>query len=351
MLRAEGFDPIALDVTDSASIAAAANAVLARFDNQLGAIVNNAGFGLTSAIEDAPRSMLRDIFEVNVFGLQELTSRFIPLFRKQGYGRIVNVSSVLGELSLPFAGVYSASKFAIEALSDALRRELFDSGVAVSIIQPGPIETKFSENLAHRTERYSMNPNSPFTAFYRDAIETRKTGTAHHTAEAFTKPPETVAEKIFQCLESSRPPIRARVTVVAYFGAFVRRALPAALIDAVMISKLKKRLNFTLLLLFSASAGYAQTLRCGVTDRTCDHYPYDPYGYPCDQYRTVSVLELPIKEKSETLQPDKKTPSINPLQSRLEKRMSAIESATFINTSTNRMEIVPGLIPVTVINR
>ncbi len=242
-LRAEGFDPVALDVTDSASIADAANEVLRRFNGQLGAIVNNAGFGLACAVEDAPRAMLRDIFEVNVFGLQELTNRFIPLFRKQGYGRIVNVSSVVGELSLPFSGAYSASKFAVEALSDAMRRELFDSGVAVSIIQPGPIETKFSENLAHRTERYGHNPESPFTDFYKEAIETRKTGKAARTAERFMKPPEAVAEKIFQCLESSRPPIRARVTAVAYFGAFVRRALPSALVDAVMIAGLKKRIK------------------------------------------------------------------------------------------------------------
>jgi short-subunit dehydrogenase len=243
MLRAEGFDPVALDVADSTSIADAANVVLKRFGGQLGALVNNAGFGLTSAIEDAPRAMLRDIFEVNVFGLQELTNRFIPLFRKQGYGRIVNISSVVGEISLPFAGIYSASKFAVEALSDALRRELFDSGVAVSIIQPGPIETKFSENLAHRTERYGLNPESPFTEFYREAVETRKTGKAHRTAEAFMKPPEAVAEKIFRCLESPRPPIRARVTAVACFGAFVRRALPAALIDAAMIAGLKKQIK------------------------------------------------------------------------------------------------------------
>ncbi len=242
MLRAEGFDPIALDVTDSASIADAANAVLARFGGQLGAMVNNAGFGLTSAVEDAPRAMLRDVFEVNVFGLQELTNRFIPLFRKQGYGRIVNVSSVLGELSLPFAGIYSASKFAVEALSDALRRELFDSGIAVSIIQPGPIETKFSENLAHRTERYGLNPDSPFTAFYKEAIETRKTGRANRTAGAFIKPPEAVAEKILICLENRRPPIRARVTAVAYFGAFVRRFVSVATVDRIMISKLKKRI-------------------------------------------------------------------------------------------------------------
>lgn len=243
MLRAEGFDPVALDVTDSASIADAASKVLARFGGQLGAVVNNAGFGLTSAIEDAPRAMLRDIFEVNVFGLEELTNRFIPLFRKQGYGRIVNVSSVLGELSLPFAGVYSASKFAVEALSDALRRELFDSGVAVSIIQPGPIETKFSENLAHRTERYGVTPNSPFTEFYKEAIETRKTGRAARTAEKFMKPPEAVAEKILHCLESARPPIRARVTAVAYFGALVRRFVSAKLIDRIMISRLRKKLS------------------------------------------------------------------------------------------------------------
>jgi NAD(P)-dependent dehydrogenase (short-subunit alcohol dehydrogenase family) len=243
MLRAEGFDPVALDITDSASIADAANVVLKRFGGQLGAIVNNAGFGLTSAVEDTPRAMFRDIFEVNVFGLQELTNRFIPLFRKQGYGRIVNVSSVVGELSLPFSGAYSASKFAVEALSDALRRELFDSGVAVSIIQPGPIETKFSENLAYRTERYGLSPDSPFTEFYKTAIETRKTGRAARTAEKFMLPPEAVAEKIFQCLESPRPKIRYRVTAVAYFGAFVRRALPAALIDAVMISQLRKRLS------------------------------------------------------------------------------------------------------------
>ncbi|MFA7257138.1 MAG: SDR family NAD(P)-dependent oxidoreductase [Kiritimatiellales bacterium] len=241
MLRAEGFDPVQLDVTDSASIADAANEVLRRFNGQLGAIVNNAGFGLTSAIEDAPRTMFRDVFEVNVFGLQELTNRFIPIFRKQGYGRIVNVSSVLGELSLPFAGIYSASKHAVEAISDAMRRELFDSGVAVSIIQPGPIETKFSENLAHRTDRYPKNPDSVFSSFYKEAIATRKAGKAARTAERFMKPPEAVAEKIFQCLESPKPKIRARVTAVAHFGAFARRFVSAALLDRIMVSKLRTR--------------------------------------------------------------------------------------------------------------
>lgn len=243
MLRSEGFDPIALDVTDSASIADAANEVLARFNGQLGALVNNAGFGITAAMEDCSREMLRSVFEVNVFGLQELTNRFVPLFRKQGTGRIVNISSVLGELSLPFAGAYSASKFAVEAVSDALRRELFDSGVSVSILQPGPIETKFSENLAHRTDEFGTNPDSPFSSFYKELIETRKNGTAGRTAGRFMLPPEAVAEKVFQCLEKSRPPRRVRITVPARFGAFARRALPAALLDRIMISKLRKKLK------------------------------------------------------------------------------------------------------------
>ena len=243
MLRAEGFEPIALDVADSASIADAAAAVLDRFDGQLGALVNNAGFGITAAMEDCSRDMLRSVFEVNVFGLQELTNQFVPLFRKQTYGRIVNISSVLGELSLPFAGAYSASKFALEAVSDALRRELFDSGVSVSVIQPGPIETQFSKNLAHRTDEFGANPNSPFLSFYKELIETRKNGTAGRTAGRFMKSPEAVAEKIFQTLESPRPKRRIRITAPAHFGAFAHHFLPAAWVDALMIAKLRKKLN------------------------------------------------------------------------------------------------------------
>ncbi len=243
MLRLDGFEPVELDVADSHSIAAVAEMVKERLDGKLGAIVNNAGFGLTSAVEDASRDMLRDLFEVNVFGLQELTNCFIPLFRKQKYGRIVNISSVLGELSLPFAGVYSASKFAVEALSDAMRRELFDSGIAVSIIQPGPIETNFYTNLAHRTDRYPKSSNSIFSSFCKEAVETRKNGTAQRTASAYIKPPEAVAEKVFQALESPNPKRRYRVTVVAHFGAFIRRALPATWVDAIMISKLRKKLS------------------------------------------------------------------------------------------------------------
>lgn len=240
-LRHDGFDPVSLDLSDSRSVAAAADEVKVRTDGQLGALVNNAGFGLASAVEDASGAMFRDVFEVNVFGLQELTNCFVPLFRKQGYGRIINISSVLGEISLPFAGIYSASKHALEAVSDALRRELSGSGVWVSVIQPGPIQTRFSQNLAHRTEAYARTGESPFASFYREAIKARKNGHANRTAGRFEKPPEAVAVQILRCLEHPRPPRRVRVTPVAGFGAFARCALPAAWVDAAMIAKLRKK--------------------------------------------------------------------------------------------------------------
>lgn len=245
MLRTKGLEPVRLDVTDSTSINTAVDAVLQRFGGQLGALVNNAGFGLTTAMEDCSRDMLRAVFEVNLFGLQELTNCFIPVFRKQGYGRIVNISSVLGEISIPLTGPYCAAKSALEAATDSMRYELFDSGIGVSLIQPGPIDTKFSKNLALRTDQFETNPNSVFASFYRKAIETRKNGTAGRTAEGFMKPPEAVAEKIFQCLEKSNPPRRARVTTVAHFGAFTRRFLPVALVDRITISKLRKIMNVT----------------------------------------------------------------------------------------------------------
>ncbi len=243
MLRAAGFEPVRLDLTDSCSIAEASAEVLRRFGGRLGALVNNAGFGLTVAMEDCTRDMMRAVFEVNLFGLQELTNQFIPLFRKQGYGRIVNISSVLGEISIPLTGPYCAAKSALEAATDSMRYELFDSGIGVSLIQPGPIDTRFSRNLARRTDQFALNPDSVFYSFYKKAIETRKNGTAGRTAEGFMKPPEAVAEQIFQCLKKRRPPRRARVTAVAHFGAFARRFLPAGLIDAVAMSKLRELIS------------------------------------------------------------------------------------------------------------
>lgn len=236
-LRAEGFDPIMLDVADESSVHQAVEEVLQRNAGMLGALVNNAGYGQLGAVEDLTRDALRRQFEVNVFGLQDLTNRLVPVFLRQGYGRIVHVSSVLGRITVPMLGAYCASKHAVEALGDALRIELRDTGVAVSLVEPGPIETAFSDTTHALAKEQIKNLNSRFLDYYRRQIEARDERA--RPERAFRKPPEAVARKIAHALESPTPKRRYRVTVVTYAGEFMRRLLPDALMDAAMRQRLR----------------------------------------------------------------------------------------------------------------
>jgi len=240
-LAAEGFHPLRLDVADSASVQRAAAEAIAHFDGGPGAVVNNAGYGQSGAVEDMSRDAMRRQFEVNVFGMQEFTNAFIPAFREQGYGRIVNISSVLGLVSLPMIGVYSALKFAMEALSDALRIEVQDTGVAVSLVEPGPIETEFGANSAAQAERALPMEEGRFAELYRREIRERKTG--ERRLRPFTLPPDAVAAKIQHALESARPRRRYCVTLQAYGGAFLRRAAPGVILDRVALHSFRRRLR------------------------------------------------------------------------------------------------------------
>ncbi len=239
-LERDGFAPVALDLSDPASVQAAVRETLERCEGRLGGVVNNAGYGQAGAVEDIPREDLRHQFEVNVFGMQELTNELIPVFRNQGWGRIVNVSSVLGRISLPFMGVYSASKFAMEALSDALRVELYDSGIAVVLIEPGPIESNFRSTSAEWARHMLEHARSPYRGRYERELERR--GTLQGEGDAmFMRSPEAVARKIRKALESPRPRIRYPVTVPAYFGAFMRRYSPDALNDRILRHRWKRK--------------------------------------------------------------------------------------------------------------
>ncbi|MDD2237940.1 MAG: SDR family NAD(P)-dependent oxidoreductase [Kiritimatiellae bacterium] len=238
-LSAEGFSPLALDMNDSASIRAAVQDVLERFAGWLGALVNNAGYGQPGAMEDLTRDAMRAQFETNLFGLQELTNGFIPVFRKQGYGRIVNVSSVVGRVALPFMGIYSASKFAVEAISDVMRVELDGSGIAVCLIEPGPIATSFGDTAAQEGRSGLDMERSFFEKVYRKRLA-RGPERSHTMNDYFRKPPEAVAEKILRCLESAHPPKRSCVTIPAHLGAFLRRFAPAGLVDGIFIRSLRK---------------------------------------------------------------------------------------------------------------
>lgn len=238
-LRQAGFEAVKLDVTSNKSIATAVEWVLVKNEGMLGAVVNNAGFGMPGAIQDLSRDAMRQQFEVNVFGLQELTNTLIPVFQKQGCGRIVNISSVVGRLSLPFMGIYSASKFALEAISDAQRVELSPDGISVSLVEPGPIRTKFSTNCAGQGEAQLDVGGSKFGAAYKQYFEKRRNGGM--SEDRFRLPPEAVAEKILHALESAKPKIRYKVTLPAYAGDWAARFLPAGLIDRLMIGHVKKR--------------------------------------------------------------------------------------------------------------
>jgi len=239
VLREAGFEAIELDVVSSESIAAAIDTVLKKNGGKLGAVVNNAGFGMPGAIEDLTRDAMRHQFEVNLFGLQELTNRLIPIFREQSHGRIVNISSVVGRIALPFMGIYSASKFALEAVSDALRVELSSDAISVSLVEPGPIHTRFSTNCAGQGEERLDTDSSKSGAAYKQYFKKRRDGGM--SEDRFRLPPEAVAKKILHALESPRPKIRYRVTIPAYLGDWMARFVPAALVDRLMVSHVKKR--------------------------------------------------------------------------------------------------------------
>lgn len=166
--RAEGMECHHLELADAGSIARLVQTVLE--DAPLDALVNNAAFALPGAVEDVPRDALRAIFEVNLFGTHDLTARLIPHFRDRG-GRIVNISSVLGLVGIPWRGPYVATKFALEGLTDVLRLEMRGTGVKVVLIEPGPIASRIRENAIPHFERWIDWQGSARRAVSRHAAE------------------------------------------------------------------------------------------------------------------------------------------------------------------------------------
>lgn len=239
-LRSEGFDPIRLDIVQEDSVAEAARETLRRAgDAGLGGLVNNAGFGQPGAVEDVSRAAFRRQFEVNLFGMQDLTNRLLPTLRRQGWGRIVNISSVVGRIALPFMGAYSASKFAMEALSDVMRVELHSCGVAVSLVEPGPIDTAFGDNAA-RSGREMLQPEtSVFGAVYRSKLD--RVPARGERRELFRLPPDAVARAVAHALESRHPRRRYAVTLPAKLGALFSRFLPDAAIDRLLLAYVRGR--------------------------------------------------------------------------------------------------------------
>lgn len=230
-LRAEGLESVTLDLRDSASIRAAVAEILDRTGGRLEALFNNGAFGLPGAVEDLSREALREQFETNVFGTQELTNRVIPVMRGQGGGRVLYTSSVLGLVAFPYRGAYVASKFALEGLADTLRLELVGTGIHICLIEPGPILSKFRDNAHAAYRQYIRVEASPHRERYA-AMEARLT--KEGPAAPFTLPPEAVLKRVIHALESSRPQARYYVTAPTYLFAVLRRLLPTRALDAIL---------------------------------------------------------------------------------------------------------------------
>lgn len=230
-LQAEGLESLPLDLRDSESIRTAVAAILAQTDGQLEALFNNGAYGQAGAVEDLSREALREQFETNVFGMQELTNQIVPIMRRQGGGRILYTSSVLGLVAFPYRGAYVASKFALEGLADTLRLELAGTGIHVCLIEPGPILSKFRDNAHVAYRRYIQAETSLHREQYA-AMEARllKKG----PAAPFTLPPEAVLKRVIHALESRRPRARYYVTVPTYLFAALRRLLPTRALDTVL---------------------------------------------------------------------------------------------------------------------
>jgi NAD(P)-dependent dehydrogenase (short-subunit alcohol dehydrogenase family) len=203
---------LALDVTDEGSMAAAIEAVEAAHGS-VGALVNNAGYAVSGAIEAVSVEQLRAEFETNVFGYVRMAQLVLPGMRRARRGRIVNISSVAGRVTMPGAGAYAASKYAVEAISDALRFEVRGFGVQVIVIEPGPIRTEFTGTANHALAERDAGP-------YADYHAAVAKGDAETDESLIAGKPEQVAAAIERAVTASRPKPRYRVTPIA-------RVLPA----------------------------------------------------------------------------------------------------------------------------
>lgn len=229
-LRAAGLESLVLDLRSSDSIRAAVDEVLARTGSQLYALVNNGAYGQPGAVEDLTRDALRQQFETNLFGAQELTNRILPVMRQQNEGRIIQVSSVLGIVSFAYRGAYTASKFALEALSDTMRLELRGTKIHVSLVEPGPITSRFRDN-AYAAYQANIDKGQSAHRQYYEQVERRLGGSR---PLPFTLPPEAVLQKVIHALESRRPRLRYPVTFPSHLFTWLRRLLTGRSLDYIL---------------------------------------------------------------------------------------------------------------------
>ncbi len=230
-LQEAGFESYLLDVTSKESVDRALDAILKATNNHLYALFNNAGYGQPGALEDVSVEALKEQFETNFFGLHYLTSKVLPIMRAQGYGRIINHSSVLGLISLRFRGAYNASKYALEGYSDTLRLELRGSSIYLSTINTGPVISNFRKNALDKFYEHIDYKKSLFFKEYQNQMLEAKSS----TTAPFTQRSDVVISNIIHALEAKRAKPRYYNTKATYLLGFLKRILPTAWLDAILV--------------------------------------------------------------------------------------------------------------------
>jgi NAD(P)-dependent dehydrogenase (short-subunit alcohol dehydrogenase family) len=231
-LRAKGCRTLALDVEDEASMQAAVLEV-EQAEGAVDVLINNAGYSQSGAVESVPIDRVRKQFETNVFGLVRLTQMVLPGMRRQGSGRIVNLSSMGGRLTFPGGGFYHATKYAVEAISDALRFEVKGFGIDVVLIEPGLIVTRFGEAAVGALEAGSDGADGAYADFNR-AVAEATAGAYEGPLSRLGGPPEAVAKAIERAISARRPRPRYTVTPSAKLALAQRRLVSDRMWDRMM---------------------------------------------------------------------------------------------------------------------
>lgn len=230
-LRSEGLTCLQLDLNDSNSIKLAVKQTLELTDGKLDALFNNGAYGQPGALEDLPTDGLREQFESNFFGWHQLVCEILPTMRRQGSGRIIQNSSVLGFAAMKYRGAYNASKFALEGWSDTLRLELKGSNIHISLIEPGPIETQFRANALKAFQRWITIESSVHQEQYQQQMSRLDSQSSNN---AFVLPADACVGPLIHALEANKPKIRYRITTPTKVFAVLKRILPTRLLDRIL---------------------------------------------------------------------------------------------------------------------
>lgn len=227
-----GIESFPLDLLKEESINCAVNLVKEKTKSQLDVLFNNGAYAIPGAIQDIPRSAMREIFEVNVFGQIDLINRCIPLMMNSDYPKIINCSSVLGFISLPYRGLYSATKYSIEALTDALRRENYDSKIKFVLIQPGPINTDIKKKSVKHFEKWIDWKKSIHKKTYENKVIKRLYDNNYKDSfNSYELQPDQVTKILINVLNSKKPKARYKITIQTKIAQIMIKLLPTNTLD------------------------------------------------------------------------------------------------------------------------